>query len=234
MAHLDRQAESRRARRLSDSRGPGCPGLPDCCPHRVRFPLRWSSPPAASVTSCSPPSSNFPTLAVGVGIDLNNTYVNSYQKLPCELGPYANRVTVFRRSFFDVDWANVVGELPEPILVVGNPPWVTNSDLRRDRKSEPAPENELPKSQRPGCRYREEQLRHFGVDADQAARNAKRPASDTGHALQNRRLRKALLHAWKNDISIRRRRDSPNRRRCDLQCGSRRVPAGVPSIVNCL
>lgn len=70
----------------------------------------------------------FPTLAVGVGIDLNNTYVN-ITKASLQTRPYANRVTVFRRSFFDVDWANVVGELPEPILVVGNPPWVTNSAL---------------------------------------------------------------------------------------------------------
>ena len=32
-------------------------------------------------------------------------------------------------SFFNVDWAQLVANLPEPILVIGNPPWVTNSAL---------------------------------------------------------------------------------------------------------
>jgi len=34
-----------------------------------------------------------------------------------------------RRSFFDVDWKSYVSELPQPVLFVGNPPWVTNSAL---------------------------------------------------------------------------------------------------------
>lgn len=32
-------------------------------------------------------------------------------------------------DFFRVDWTNVVQSLPQPILVLGNPPWVTNSAL---------------------------------------------------------------------------------------------------------
>ena len=30
-------------------------------------------------------------------------------------------------NFFATDWKRVVGQLPEPILVLGNPPWVTNA-----------------------------------------------------------------------------------------------------------
>jgi hypothetical protein len=32
-------------------------------------------------------------------------------------------------SFFDVDWDELIGGSKEPILIVGNPPWVTNSEL---------------------------------------------------------------------------------------------------------
>lgn len=36
---------------------------------------------------------------------------------------------VERASFFDIDWQTRLKKLAEPILVLGNPPWVTNSDL---------------------------------------------------------------------------------------------------------
>src|SRR5579875_3409174 len=32
-------------------------------------------------------------------------------------------------DFFTVPWQDIVERLPEPILVIGNPPWVTNSEL---------------------------------------------------------------------------------------------------------
>jgi hypothetical protein len=32
-------------------------------------------------------------------------------------------------SFFAEDWSTTIGELPRPLLVVGNPPWVTNAEL---------------------------------------------------------------------------------------------------------
>ena len=37
--------------------------------------------------------------------------------------------TVQIADFFATDWASVVGGLPEPLLLLGNPPWVTNSTL---------------------------------------------------------------------------------------------------------
>jgi hypothetical protein len=37
--------------------------------------------------------------------------------------------TVDVADFFATDWPNVVAALPEPVLVIGNPPWVTNSTL---------------------------------------------------------------------------------------------------------
>ena len=32
-------------------------------------------------------------------------------------------------DFFEKDWTRTLGELPEPVLVIGNPPWVTNARM---------------------------------------------------------------------------------------------------------
>jgi hypothetical protein len=41
----------------------------------------------------------------------------------------ANKVNLVQANFFVTDWKRVIGQLPEPILVLGNPPWVTNAGL---------------------------------------------------------------------------------------------------------
>ncbi len=70
----------------------------------------------------------FPDLTTGSGIDINNDYVCLVRKRLID-GSYADKVKVLQESFFDVDWKTILHDLPEPILVVGNPPWVTNSTL---------------------------------------------------------------------------------------------------------
>jgi len=37
--------------------------------------------------------------------------------------------SVVAESFFDYDWPSLIASLPEPILIIGNPPWVTSSGL---------------------------------------------------------------------------------------------------------
>jgi hypothetical protein len=39
------------------------------------------------------------------------------------------RASIAVESFFDVDWEHAIATLPDPILVLGNPPWVTNARL---------------------------------------------------------------------------------------------------------
>ncbi|MBX3188311.1 MAG: hypothetical protein KF819_14930 [Labilithrix sp.] len=39
------------------------------------------------------------------------------------------RARVRQASFFDVDWEREIAALPEPILILGNPPWVTSAEL---------------------------------------------------------------------------------------------------------
>ena len=70
----------------------------------------------------------FPKLTTALGVDINKDYVDRVKKRLCSRSD-ADKVKVLQENFFNVDWADVLRDLPEPILVVGNPPWVTNSTL---------------------------------------------------------------------------------------------------------
>ena len=60
-----------------------------------------------------------------LGYEINKSYVEIASEI---LKPYG--VQIFHRDFFNEDW---VSHLSHPskrrILVIGNPPWVTNSNL---------------------------------------------------------------------------------------------------------
>src|ERR1700691_1994399 len=58
------------------------------------------------------------------GYEINKRYVDvTASKLR------GARQTVRQADFFSVDWEREVSELGKPILVIGNPPWVTSADL---------------------------------------------------------------------------------------------------------
>ena len=63
-----------------------------------------------------------------IGVDINPVYIAQVEN---ELARRtdSDKATVFQGDFFLMDWEKVLGELPEPILIIGNPPWVTNSEL---------------------------------------------------------------------------------------------------------
>src|SRR5690606_1435657 len=65
--------------------------------------------------------SHFPKARL-IGFDINLDYVQqARERIPvCEVSV---------ASFFDLDWPKVLNDLPKPLLVIGNPPWVTNSEL---------------------------------------------------------------------------------------------------------
>jgi methylase of polypeptide subunit release factors len=59
-----------------------------------------------------------------VGYELNEDYLKAAQTtLP------RGRAQLGVADFFGVDWESEIARLVEPILIVGNPPWVTNSVL---------------------------------------------------------------------------------------------------------
>ncbi len=56
-----------------------------------------------------------------LGFEINPDYVQEAQGI--------ERAAVHCADFFEQDWPHTLDSLREPILVVGNPPWVTNSTL---------------------------------------------------------------------------------------------------------
>jgi hypothetical protein len=63
-----------------------------------------------------------------IGLDLNSDHLSEVgQRL--SLRRYTSKVRLIRADFFETDWASLVSDLPQPLLVIGNPPWVTNAVL---------------------------------------------------------------------------------------------------------
>lgn len=60
------------------------------------------------------------------GLDINPKHLAEAKLL---LSRQRSRVTLKKGDFFKEDWAALLDSLPKPVFVVGNPPWVTNSEL---------------------------------------------------------------------------------------------------------
>ena len=65
----------------------------------------------------------FPGAAFVRGFEYNSTYVDIARSVVAD---YPN-AKVEKGDFFSIDWDRVLSSLPDPILVIGNPPWVTNA-----------------------------------------------------------------------------------------------------------
>jgi hypothetical protein len=63
-----------------------------------------------------------------VGMDINAAHL---QIAGAKLlgGAYHDRVSLRELDFFKVNWGDTLREYPRPWLILGNPPWVTNSEL---------------------------------------------------------------------------------------------------------
>jgi len=70
----------------------------------------------------------FPACERALGIEIRAAEVRALRAELRRRG-LAARARVETSSFFDVAWATRLAALPPPILVIGNPPWVTNADL---------------------------------------------------------------------------------------------------------
>lgn len=58
------------------------------------------------------------------GYEINERYaLTALARLP------APRTQVAVSNFFNIEWEREIARLPDPLLVIGNPPWVTNSTL---------------------------------------------------------------------------------------------------------
>lgn len=70
----------------------------------------------------------FPKARSALVVEVNDAYVRTVRNR-LRSRPDRDKVRVKRASFFDLQWQTELETLAEPILVVGNPPWVTSSDL---------------------------------------------------------------------------------------------------------
>jgi hypothetical protein len=66
---------------------------------------------------------SFPDAESVIGIDINRGYLAS------DMAANRHNVELRHGNFFTVDWATVVTNVGDPWLIIGNPPWVTNSNL---------------------------------------------------------------------------------------------------------
>ena len=70
----------------------------------------------------------FPTVQQCVGAEINKTHLEALQQQLIASGRDLP-VQTLHADFFQMDWSEILSQMPEPILVIGNPPWVTNSML---------------------------------------------------------------------------------------------------------
>lgn len=136
-----------------------------------------------------------------VGNDINPHYVAEIRRTMAGSG-LAAKTTILNADFFSFDWSHFVSSLAPPILVIGNPPWVTSSDLAA-LKSRNVPEKSNFQKQK-------------GFDAKTGKSNFDISESMLRQHLDwlnNRQgvvavlcktavARKVLVHAWKGPYSI--------------------------------
>jgi hypothetical protein len=70
----------------------------------------------------------FPSIESAVGIDINERYVQA-TRTSTDASKRGVRLDVLCQDFFQVEFKEHIRHTGEPILVLGNPPWVTNAGL---------------------------------------------------------------------------------------------------------
>jgi len=70
----------------------------------------------------------FPRATRALGVDINGEYL---AQLETDLlrSRHGDRIELCQADFYTCDWKTLLVELPDPLLIIGNPPWVTNSVL---------------------------------------------------------------------------------------------------------
>ena len=64
--------------------------------------------------------------AQGIGLEINPEYV-SLANSNIASANLRDRIEICEGNFFTEDWEEQIRAFPAPVLILGNPPWVTNS-----------------------------------------------------------------------------------------------------------
>ncbi len=71
---------------------------------------------------------SFPEIKKAIGVDINKDHLDRMYGILYEEG-IKLPVDIVHNDFFSLSWEDILRDLPEPILIVGNPPWVTSAEL---------------------------------------------------------------------------------------------------------
>lgn len=70
----------------------------------------------------------FPEVTCFIGVDINKKYLKELQH-QVSSSERRDAIQLLHGDFFFFDWHALLHDLPQPVLIVGNPPWVTSSEL---------------------------------------------------------------------------------------------------------
>jgi hypothetical protein len=67
---------------------------------------------------------------ISLGVDVNKAHLDCLQaRISREA--FGIPIKTLCADFFTLNWAQRLNDLPQPILIIGNPPWVTNTELSK-------------------------------------------------------------------------------------------------------
>ncbi|MBN1787443.1 MAG: hypothetical protein JW806_03520 [Sedimentisphaerales bacterium] len=70
----------------------------------------------------------FPSAKQCFGLDISDKHITeTIKKIESFKKPITS--TIIHADFFSFDWPKQIKSMPDPVLVIGNPPWVTNSGI---------------------------------------------------------------------------------------------------------
>jgi hypothetical protein len=72
----------------------------------------------------------FPDAKQATGVEINGAYAQEASE-QLERLPHPAKTEIIHGDFFAIDWREILASLQDPILILGNPPWVTNAELGR-------------------------------------------------------------------------------------------------------
>jgi len=70
----------------------------------------------------------YQSVRTAVALDINENYVKQAQHVISKT-PHALKARIITSNFFQTRWTEILRDLPDPLLVIGNLPWVTNASL---------------------------------------------------------------------------------------------------------
>ncbi|HET6326608.1 MAG TPA: hypothetical protein VFG04_18170 [Planctomycetaceae bacterium] len=110
---------------------------------RTERPRTLIEPTCGTGTFLTAALAGFPQLRVALGLEINPRYAAAARRAVRKTPSTADsRVRV--GDFFQTDWPTVLADCADPLLIVGNPPWVTNSALGALGSDNLPPKQNLP------------------------------------------------------------------------------------------